>query len=206
MMPSTVLLKDSPKTSLPEMFVVCFGMKNGKIDGRSPFLNEKNPSFLATLDAIRTSLLIRQHEWTIHNDSKADSLAATYTNLLKLTHEEFTCHRGSCVPMSERCDGNKDCPGGTDEADCKAFVQEVGYDRFVAPPSLGNGTKPKLHLTLDVDRKTEINKKNGFFRCQLWLDRKWIDTRFSFQNLKKESDLNDINPEDRDLIWKPWTA
>ena len=151
--------------------------------------NEKNPSFLATSDATRPSLLIGQHKWTIHNDSKACSLAATYTKVLKLTgcsEEEFTCHRGSCVPMSERCDGNKDCPGGTDEADCKAFVQQIGYNRFVAPPSLGNGTK------------------NGFFRCQLWLGRKWIDKSFSFQ--KRESDINDINPEDRDLIWKPWTA
>ena len=84
----------------------------------------------------------------------------------------------------------------TEQTKRKAFVQEIGYDRFVAPPSLGNGTKPKLHLTLDVERITEINEKNGFFRCQLWLGRKWIDTRLSFQNLKKESDLNDIDPED----------
>ena len=171
--------------------------------------NQQHPSFLATSEATRTSLLIGKHKWTIHNDSKACSLSATYTSELKLTgcsSEEFTCHRGSCVPMSERCDGNKDCPDGTDEADCKAFIQELGYDRFVAPPSLGNGTKPKLYLTLDIERITEINEKNGFFRCQLWLVRKWIDTRLSFQNLKRDSDLNDINPEDRDLIWKPWTA
>merc|ERR1711971_823263 len=171
--------------------------------------NEKYPSFLATSDATRTSLLIGQHTWSMFNDSKACSLDNTYTSVLKLTgcsEEEFTCHRGSCVPMSERCDGKKDCPDGTDEADCKAFVQEIGYDRFIAPPSLDNGTKPQLHLTLELERITEINEKNGFFRCQLWLGRKWIDKRLSFQNLKKESELNEINPEDRDTIWKPWTA
>ena len=65
---------------------------------------------------------------------------------------------------------------------------------------LGNGTKPKLYLNLDVERITEINEKNGFFRCQLWLARRWIDKRLSFQNLKRESDLNEITPVDRELI------
>ena len=40
--PSTVLLKDSPKASLPKRFVVCFAMKHDKIDGRSPFLLKDN--------------------------------------------------------------------------------------------------------------------------------------------------------------------
>ena len=46
---STVLLKESPKMSLPARFIVCFAMKQDKIDGRSPFLlkDSKNMPWLA---------------------------------------------------------------------------------------------------------------------------------------------------------------
>ena len=46
---STVLLKESPKTSLPARFALCFAMKHDKIDGRSPFLlkDSKNMPWLA---------------------------------------------------------------------------------------------------------------------------------------------------------------
>ena len=46
---STVLLKESPKMSLPARFIVCFGMKQDKIDGRSPFLmkDSENMPWLA---------------------------------------------------------------------------------------------------------------------------------------------------------------
>ena len=46
---STVLLKESPKMSLPARFIVCFAMKQDKIDGRSPFLlkDSENMPWLA---------------------------------------------------------------------------------------------------------------------------------------------------------------
>ena len=129
--------------------------------------------------------------------------------MLKLTgcsEEEFTCDDGSCVPMAVRCNAKKDCADGTDEADCKTFVRALGYNRFITPPPVGNDTRPKMFLSITIDEIVEINEKDGFFRCQVWMSRKWIDRRLTFQNLKKESELNEINPEDRDLIWKPWTA
>ena len=46
---STVQLRDSPKTSLPERFIFCFAMKQDKIDGRSPLLlrDKDNQPWLA---------------------------------------------------------------------------------------------------------------------------------------------------------------
>ena len=35
--------------------------------------------------------------------------------------------------------------------------------------------------------------------------RKWIDQKVTFQNIQNETELNAINPEDRSLLWKPWT-
>ena len=108
--------------------------------------------------------------------------------------------------MANRCDAKKDCSDGTDEAECKTFVRALGYNRFITPPPVGNDTRPKLFLSITIDEIVEINEKDGLFRCQVWMSRKWIDRRLTFQNLKKESELNEINPEDRDTIWKPWTA
>ena len=171
--------------------------------------NQLHKEFLATCNAKVSSLLIGPHEWTIHNDSKACSLASSYTTRLKLTgcsEEEFTCSDGSCVHMTSRCNGKNDCSDETDEAECKAFVQSIGYDPFTVPPPLGNETKLNVFLEINIWDIVEINEKDGVFRCTILLTRKWVDQKVTFQNLQKETELNPINPEDRSLLWKPWTV
>ena len=170
--------------------------------------NRKHKEFLATSDAKLTSLLIGPHTWTIHNDSRSCSLASSYTTVLKLTgcsEEEFTCSDGSCVSMTSRCNGKNDCSDETDEAECKAFVQSVGYDPFTVPPPLDNRTKLDIFFAIDIWDIVEINEKEGFFRCKISVTRKWIDQKVTFQNIQNETELNTINPEDRSLLWKPWT-
>ena len=66
------------------------------------------------------------------------------------SEEEFTCSDGSCVSMTSRCNGKNDCSDETDEAECKAFVQSVGYNPFEVPPPLGNRTKHDVSLTIDI--------------------------------------------------------
>ena len=171
--------------------------------------NQQHKGFLATSDAKVDSLLIGPQKWTVYNDSKDCSLTSSYTMVLKLTgcsEEEFTCSDGSCVHMTSRCNGKNDCSDETDEAECKAFVQSIGYDRFKVPTPLGNDTKHNVFLAINVWDIVEINEKDGFVRCTILLTRKWIDQKVTFQNLQNETEHNPINPEDRGLLWKPWTV
>ena len=52
----------------------------------------------------------------------------------------------------------------------------------------------------------EINEKEGYFTSKMVLKRTWFDQRVTFQNLKNDTELNIIVPDDGDLLWKPWTT
>ena len=170
--------------------------------------NKEQKDFLATSNAQESSLLIGVHNWTIYNDSKLCSLDSSYTTVLKMigcSQKEFTCNNGICVDMASRCDGKNDCADESDEAGCRSFVQSIGYDRFKVPPPMYNETKHNVSLAIDIWDIVEINEKDGFYRCTILLTRKWIEQKVTFQNLQREEKRNLINPEDRSLLWKPWT-
>ena len=76
---------------------------------------------------------------------------------------------------------------------------------FCHPAPMYNETKHNVSLTIDIWDIVEINEKDGFYRCTILLTRKWIDQKVTFQNLQREEKRNLINPEDRSLLWKPWT-
>lgn len=169
--------------------------------------HQAHKEFLATSSAKKSSLLLGRHDWTVHNDSKSCSLATSYTTVLKLTgcsKEEFTCDDGSCVSMTDRCNGKRDCLDETDEAECKAFVQSLGYNRFAVPPPAENETKHVVYYSFDIQGINEINEKGGFYRCKILIIRRWFDRNIIFQNLENNPEQNVINPEDRSLLWKPW--
>ena len=108
--------------------------------------------------------------------------------------------------MSNRCNGKRDCVDETDEADCKALVLSLGYDRFTVPPPLDNETKHLMYFSFNIQDIIEVNEKDGFVRSKTHITRKWFDRKVTFQNLKNETELNIINPDDRALLWKPWTV
>ena len=162
--------------------------------------------FLATSKAEKNSFLLGRQKWTIYNDSSACSQTSPYTTILKLTgcsQDEFTCDDGSCIKMTSRCDAKNDCPDDSDEDECKTFVQNLGYNQFRPPPPMDNQTEHVVYFFLDIKNIFEINEKDGFFRCKIYLKRKWYDRRVTFQNLKNDAAANMINPEDQSLLWRP---
>ena len=170
--------------------------------------HHQRKDFLAISRAEKNSLVLGRQKWVIYNDSDECSQISPYTRVLKLTgcsKEEFTCDNGSCVPMSSRCDGKSDCSDEADEAECKAFIQILGYDPFKSPPPMSNQAKHVVRYSFDIKNIFEINEKDGNFRCLVSMKRNWFDRRVTFQNLKSNSSTNMINPEDQSLLWKPYT-
>ena len=50
----------------------------------------------------------------------------------ELCHEgEFACASGECIPREWQCDGDNDCPGANDEANCGECVPVLHWNTTI---------------------------------------------------------------------------
>ena len=171
--------------------------------------NNDYKDFHASTPASDSSLLLGTNFWTIHNDTKTCSPNGTYTAWLTLTGcttTEFTCGDGSCVAMEQRCDGRRQCEDGTDESDCKLVNPAVGYDKFLTPPPVDHREEEMVvNMTLNIIDIINIDQVKGLFYTMVSVQTKWFDSGLTYNNLKKESQRNQINIE-AESIWSPFVV
>ena len=162
-----------------------------------------HPEFVATSQALESSLLLGPQDWSVYNDSCSQG---TYTTRLMMTgcsDDEFTCSDGSCVSMSVRCDGKMDCQDGTDEAECKLLGHSLGYNKNLVPPPAKSGEKLSVNFDVKIFEIVHINEIDNEIEIKFETTRSWFDRRLTYHNMMENS-KNKISSSDRKTIWAPW--
>ena len=130
----------------------------------------------------------------VHSWNNGQEFKFTQCNL-----DEFTCHSyGYCIPITERCDGEKDCLDGSDESKCAILTLQEGYDKKY--PSSKNIT---VYISMDIYKILDVKELEMEYTIKLRLKLIWHDSRITFRNLKENKDSNQLGIKDIENIWSP---
>ena len=171
--------------------------------------------------ATQDSYLLGRHDWVISSDanvcskdkSTGASLANEYRIPLKMTscnENEFTCWTGDCIRMEERCDNAFDCRDKSDESDCQLLVLDESYKSSV-PPVISkleeSGYRSLIpvfvNVSLDLIDVLVIKERENEIQVRIRASLEWYEARAKFYNLKSETMMNTLLPEDVEKLWIP---
>ena len=142
--------------------------------------------------------------WTVYNDSKECNDGESYTSVMTFsacTDDQFTCKEGNCVEMKRRCDGKIDCFDKTDEMECELIMSDNSYSKGISPPPKKNKNVNDIFLSVDIEDILKVDEIGKVFRIKFILYATWIDSRLTYQNLKKNPNLNVLDLDGRKRIW-----
>ena len=140
--------------------------------------------------------------------------------LTRCNENQFTCHDGSCIPISNLCDNVPDCPmmpGGRkntyDERKCGIKVRkEILHGPPPFLPDLliehnPDGTLERAPVTVnvsllefDIKGVSEVDHK---FYAKFQLVYEWYERRITWHNLKDEETLNELSEHHFEKLFVP---
>ena len=105
--------------------------------------------------------------------------------------------------MEERCDGKVHCGDTSDEIDCHVLRVDTSYNKDISPPTLGSQASLSIDVTFVMDTVLKVDEIDEIFYISYNMMVQWYDSRLSYNNLKREEDLNVLTPSQHQSIWTP---
>ena len=108
-----------------------------------------------------------------------------------------------------RCNSKPDCVDLSDEFDCKIINPGKSYQNFIAPPALLSSEdddmedKIVIDVSADIISILDIDEISSIFQVQFFLHFTWHDSRLIYYNLKNDTGLNALSPEEKQQLWIP---
>ncbi|XP_023329745.1 gamma-aminobutyric acid receptor subunit beta-like [Eurytemora carolleeae] len=167
--------------------------------------NINNPSLIGTSTAGLETFVMGTHNWTIRNDENCKELKSTLLTLSTCKETEFTCRNGLCIDIEKRCNARTDCRDKSDEVGCLRINPDESYQKYIAPlpPSNQNSSKIIIEVSEDIVDILEIDEKASIFQVQFYLHFSWLDSRLTFFDLCNNPGLNNLSPQEKELLWIP---
>ncbi len=117
----------------------------------------------------------------------------------------FSCHiDGSCVPLSQRCDGAFNCKDSSDEKSCSIIRLAENYQSFKPPDNFKESDKPlQVKAEVVLVAITGIDELTMAFNGMVRVTLDWFDPRLEYKNLKPTLLNNILSKEEYAMIWVP---
>ena len=162
------------------------------------------PEVWAISNASIESLLMGRHLWTVYNDldcgGEEAQLMLSFTTCKE---DQFTCDNGLCINILDRCNSRPDCLDLSDEFECRKIDPGPSYQAYIAPPPINSTGKIIVDVSADIMSILDIDEISSIFQVQFFLHLTWYDSRLRFYNLKEDTGLNALSPEEKTKLWAP---
>jgi hypothetical protein len=160
-------------------------------------------SMLISSNATFNSLLFGTSNWTFSNMKSLDEKPTSLTlSMHTCKVEEFVCDDGSCILYEGRCDGIFTCPDNSDEKDCYYIRFPVGYNKEQIVPSWTK-TRVDMDVQIHLLDVLNVNINMGRMDVKLNVTMKWYDFRLNYVFLNKDPQLNVLDSQEFNSVWKP---
>ena len=138
-------------------------------------------------------LPLGSHEWIFIDN------ATVMLSLNSCNETEFPCANGICLPVSDKCDQEHDCPGEdySDEEGCDLVKLPIGYKNVIPPPNL------QVDLYFEITDVLNMDVTQNNFETEIKVISMWRDGRLSFKNLNDKMNMNLLKYNILKRIWVP---
>ena len=76
---------------------------------------------------------------------------------------------------------------------CRLLLVPEGYNKLLVPPPTKGKSKLEVTMSVKVTKILRIDVVRGFFETRFVLERRWLDSKLSYQNLDADNRLNLID-------------